>query len=349
MTPKRLHLIGAEVGEGASDGGCKWGAQALCERGLAQALTATGRVSTWGDTVTAQPLHASSRLDAVEVFSRQLAVAVERALRQGHQPLVVGGDHSCAAGTWSAVAQFLRPVGALGLIWIDAHLDAHTPQTSDSQAPHGMPLAALLGHGSEGMAGLYGWRGKLLPSHVVVIGARSYEPAEAELLAALQVRVMTMEEVLDRSFAACFDAGSGWSGPAGCPRHRHTGGERDSPGRCRSRVGRVWARHRLHRHGAGRVQPAARLWRTHGAGCHAVGVRRAKLARCNLRPINSGTTSHGESKACTRCMAMNPCCNKRRWTPFGPWPASRVLPSAPRTRWPEPTLTGAKCWRRAAR
>jgi arginase len=103
------------------------------------------------------------------------------------------------------VAQVLRPAGALGLIWIDAHLDAHTPQTSDSQAPHGMPLAALLGHGSEGMAGLYGWRGKLLPAHVVVIGARSYEPAEAELLAALQVRVMTMEEVLDRSFATCFD------------------------------------------------------------------------------------------------------------------------------------------------
>lgn len=205
MTSKWLHLIGAEVGEGASDGGCKWGAQALRERGMVQALTATGRVTRWGDTVTAQPLHASSRLGAIETFSEQLAQSVERSLRQGHQPLVVGGDHSCAAGTWSAVAQFLRPEGALGLIWIDAHLDAHTPQSSDSQAPHGMPLAALLGHGSDGMAALYGWRGKVLPSNVVVIGARSYEPAEAELLAVLRVRVMTMEEVLDRSFAACFD------------------------------------------------------------------------------------------------------------------------------------------------
>jgi len=205
MTPKLLHLIGAEVGEGASDGGCKWGAQALRQRGMVQALTATGRESIWGDTVTAQPLLANSRLDAIEAFSRQLAMSVERALRKGHQPLVVGGDHSCAAGTWSAVAQVLQPAGALGLIWIDAHLDAHTPQTSDSQAPHGMPLAALLGHGSEGMARLYGWSGKLLPSNVVVIGARSYEPAEAELLEALQVRVMTMEEVLDRSFAVCFE------------------------------------------------------------------------------------------------------------------------------------------------
>lgn len=205
MSARGLQLIGAEVGEGASDGGCKWGAAALRERGIAQALTATGRAVTWGDTITAQPLQASSRLNAIEVFSEQLAASVERTLRGGQQPLVIGGDHSSAAGTWSGAAHFLRPTGRLGLIWIDAHMDAHTPQTSDSQAPHGMPLAALLGHGSDGMAGLYGWRGKLLPHHVVVIGARSYEPAEAELLALLKVRVMTMDEVLDRGFAPCFE------------------------------------------------------------------------------------------------------------------------------------------------
>lgn len=205
MSAHVLQLIAAEVGEGASDGGCKWGAAALRERGIQQALAATGRTVTWGDTITAQPLLANSRLDAVEVFSEQLAASVEKTLRNGKQPLVLGGDHSCAAGTWSAVAQFLRPTGRLGLVWIDAHLDAHTPHTSDSQAPHGMPLAALLGYGSDGMAAVYGWRRKLLPHNVVVIGARSYEPAEAELLAALMVRVMTMEEVLDRSFATCFE------------------------------------------------------------------------------------------------------------------------------------------------
>ena len=205
MSPRGLQLIGAQVGEGASDGGCKWGAAALREHGIAQALTATGRAVTWGDTITAQPLQASSRLDAIEVFSAQLAASVEKSLLGGLQPLVIGGDHSSAAGTWSGVAQFLRPYGRMGLIWIDAHMDAHTPQTSDSQAPHGMPLAALLGHGSDGMAGLYGWRGKVLPQCVVVIGARSYEPAEAQLLTELQVRVMTMDEVLDRGFAACFE------------------------------------------------------------------------------------------------------------------------------------------------
>ena len=205
MSTKVLHLIGAEVGEGASDGGCKWGAAALRDQGMAQALASTGRNVTWGENVTAQALQANTRLEAIEVFSQQLANSVEKALRHGHQPLVVGGDHSCAVGTWSAVAQSLRAAGSLGLIWIDAHLDAHTPDTSDSQAPHGMPLAALLGHGSQGMTHLYGWGGKLLARNVVVIGARSYEAPEKALLERLGVRIMFMEEVLERGFAACFE------------------------------------------------------------------------------------------------------------------------------------------------
>lgn len=205
VSRKTLHLIGAEVGEGASDSGCKWGAAALRERGVMQALGKTGRTVTWGGSVTAMPWQAADRLGVIEAFSAALAVQVEQAMGQGHQPLVIGGDHSCAVGTWSACAQHLRTRGRLGLIWIDAHLDAHTPATSDTQAPHGMPLAALLGHGSEGMAGVYGWRGKLLAQHVVVIGARSYEPPEVALLSRLGVRVMYMPEVAERGFAACFD------------------------------------------------------------------------------------------------------------------------------------------------
>lgn len=205
MSNAVLHLVGAAVGEGASDSGCKWGAAALREHGIATALAATGRTVTWGDTVTAQPMLATSRLNAIEDFSERLAGAVAQVLRQNQQPLVLGGDHSCAVGTWSAVADHLRPQGALGLVWIDAHLDAHTPETSDSQAPHGMPVAALLGHGSVGMTDLFGWRHKLRPEHLVIIGARSYEPAEKALLDSLGVRVMYMPEVLERGFAACFD------------------------------------------------------------------------------------------------------------------------------------------------
>ena len=204
MSQPVLHIVGAAVGEGASDGGCKWGSNALKEHGLQRALAATGRTVTWGETVSAQPMLASSRLGAIERFSEHLAHTVAHVLHHGQQPLVVGGDHSCAVGTWSAVAEHLRPQGRVGLVWIDAHLDAHTPDTSDTQAPHGMPLAALLGHGSVGMTDLFGWRGKLLPSQVAIIGARSYEPAEQALLSQLGVRVMYMPEVLERGFAACF-------------------------------------------------------------------------------------------------------------------------------------------------
>ena len=199
-----VELISAEIGEGAGDSGCKWGAAALREQGLAASLRARGRQLVEGDTVTSRPVHARSRLDAVETFSEQLADVVAQAVARGHQPLVVGGDHSCAVGTWSGVAQALRPRGALGLVWVDAHLDAHTPQTSDSHAPHGMPLAALLGHGSPRLTRVHGWAGKLAPHHVVVIGARSYEPAEAALLDRLGVRVMYMPEVQARGFEACF-------------------------------------------------------------------------------------------------------------------------------------------------
>ncbi len=204
MSAPVLHIIGAAVGEGASDGGCKWGATALKDHGMARALAGAGRTVVWGEMVAAQPMLATSRLHAIEVFSDRLSVAVQQVLRHGQQPLVIGGDHSCAVGTWSAVAEQLRPQGALGLIWVDAHLDAHTPDTSDTQAPHGMPLAALLGHGSSGMTDLFGWRGKLRPQHVAIIGARSYEPAEQALLARLGVRVMYMPEVQERGFAACF-------------------------------------------------------------------------------------------------------------------------------------------------
>jgi arginase len=204
MTHQPIDIVGAEVGEGASDSGCKWGSGALREHGIQRALSATGRSVRWTPAVAACAQSARSRMEAIASFSRELAMEVGRVLEAGHMPLVLGGDHSCAVGTWSAVAEHLRPQGRLGLIWVDAHLDAHTPQTSESQAPHGMPLAALLGEGAPVLTQLFGWRGKLRAQDVVVIGARSFEPAERALLERLGVRVMFMDEVLQRGFEDCF-------------------------------------------------------------------------------------------------------------------------------------------------
>jgi arginase len=203
---KPLALIGAEVGEGASDCGCKRGAQALRDGGLAAQLAGPWRDARWADMVTARPAREPlERLDSVARFSVELARVVERVLRRGDMPVVVGGDHSCAVGTWSAVADAWRDEGDIGLVWIDAHLDAHTPASSNSLAPHGMPVAALLGYGAPGLTALHGWAGKVKPGNLAIIGARSFEAGERALLERLGVRVMFMPEVERRGFQACFD------------------------------------------------------------------------------------------------------------------------------------------------
>ncbi|XAQ42381.1 arginase [Ralstonia solanacearum] len=196
-----IDLIGAAIGCGAQDDGCRDGPRALLQAGALQRLRTP---DTHGGLVhdielTTPAGHSrSARLAAlpgVAGFSRALADATAHSVHEEHVPVVIGGDHSCAIGTWSGVASALRPAGPLGLIWIDAHLDSHTPQSSDSGAIHGMPLAALLGHGARELTQVRDTRPKLLPQHVVVIGARSYEPAERALIDQLGVRVIDAAEV----------------------------------------------------------------------------------------------------------------------------------------------------------
>jgi arginase len=148
-------------------------------------------------------LRAQGALAVVREFSLRLAASVRPAMERGSLPLVVGGDHSCALGTWSAAAEVLRPRGRIGLVWVDAHLDSHTPQTSDTQALHGMPLAALMGHGPPELTAIGATPQKVDPRDVVIVGVRSYEAAEAALIERLGVRVMHMDEVRARGFTAC--------------------------------------------------------------------------------------------------------------------------------------------------
>jgi arginase len=200
-----VELIGAEIGEGAGVMGCKAGPAALRAQGLSLSLTRQGCTAVWGASVSSHAeLLAQSKLAVVQEFTPRLAQAACQAMQRGRMPVVVGGDHSCAVGTWSGVATALKDRGDLGLLWIDAHLDAHTPHTSESQHPHGMPLAALLGHGDAALTGTLGWQGKLKPQHVVVLGARSYEQGEHALLQRLGVRIMDMQEITTRGFATCF-------------------------------------------------------------------------------------------------------------------------------------------------
>jgi arginase len=116
-------------------------------------------------------------------------------------PIVIGGDHSLAIATWSAVKHHH---GVFGLIWLDAHLDAHTSSTTPSNAIHGMPVAHLLGYGDADLATFGDRRPIILPQNLVYIGARSFEFEEKELLTRLGVKIYFMDEVNARGFSTVF-------------------------------------------------------------------------------------------------------------------------------------------------
>ena len=139
-----------------------------------------------------------------DVFAK-ISEQVKEIISKDHFPVVIGGDHSNAIGTWSGVVKAHNAAGEFGLIWIDAHMDSHTYATSPSKAFHGMPLAALLGYGEAEFVNLEGISPKLNPKHVVLMGIRSFEEGEQKLLEKLNVRIMYMDEIKSRGFDKCFD------------------------------------------------------------------------------------------------------------------------------------------------
>lgn len=218
-----LELVRASIGSGAQVIGCRLGPEALLASGIASDLRAGGHGRARDVHLGAalvdthflahrdarQDATEPSKLEAVSAFAPGLAAVTADIVRRGAFPLVLGGDHSTAVGTWSGIADAYKAqhgdAGRIGLIWIDAHLDSHTPETSESQAPHGMPLAALLGYGAPALTDVRGWRGKVRPENVAVVGVRSFEEGEAALLARLGVRVFGMEEVQARGLDACLE------------------------------------------------------------------------------------------------------------------------------------------------
>ena len=187
-----IAIIGVASGIGASDPGCGDGPGVLEAIGVAEKLRSADRHAAWKTTIS--PLEGSDKVAVVAECASRLASAVSATLTAGDFPILIGGDHSCAIGSWRGVAQALagKP---LGMLWIDAHLDSHTPDTSHSGALHGMPLACLLGVGPEKLTD---GATILQPQHVAVIGARSFEPEEYALLKGLGVRVFFMEEIARR-------------------------------------------------------------------------------------------------------------------------------------------------------
>ena len=196
---RQIELIGAAWGLGGADPGCAQAPAVLVPQ-LAQRLAAYGVGTSAGPILEPAPGERRKQY-AVSRLCGQLAAAVADARRRGHLPCVIGGDHSCAGGTWTGVARTVP--GPLGLIWVDAHMDSHTPATSHTGRLHGMPLAWLLGQDDDPLYGL--GAGVLKPQHVCLVGVRSYEPEEDERLRRLGVRVVFMDEVRARGIDAVLD------------------------------------------------------------------------------------------------------------------------------------------------
>lgn len=203
---RQVVIIGVASGWGARDHGCEEGPRVLQESGILFCVTDTAHGPPGFEILHAKEAEqAESVLELVTDIDARLASRVLAVRNEGGFPVVVGGDHACAVGTWSGVRASLTPDQALGLIWVDAHMDSHVPETSPSGALHGMPLACLLGFGQPELIHLAGAYPKLLPQHVCLVGVRSCESGEQALLERLGVKIIYMEEVRARGLTAVWD------------------------------------------------------------------------------------------------------------------------------------------------
>jgi len=202
----RVVLIGAPADIGASVPGCRMGPDALRVAGLTEALRAQdAEVEDWGNLPAPVPgAHMpdvsgntqARGLDEVVGWNRAVDDAVALALGGGAVPLLMGGDHSLAIGSISAVARHCRATGKLlRVIWLDAHSDVNTEQSSPSGNLHGMPVSCLLGHGPEALVGWSGRRAAIDADAIDFVGIRSVDAEERRAIRQLGLQVFDMRHI----------------------------------------------------------------------------------------------------------------------------------------------------------
>ena len=204
--PQKVRIIGVPMDLGQSRRGVDMGPSALRVAGLQSRLKQLGHyVEDFGNIVVKQPEELpygekrAKYLSEIAEACRELAEIVEKTLGEGMLPLVLGGDHSIAVGSCSGVSDFFRKQDKkIGYLWLDAHGDMNTPETSPSGNVHGMPLAALIGYGAPEMAGLLGYQPKVEPRNVSIVGVRDLDPKERRLVKESGVHAFTMRDIDER-------------------------------------------------------------------------------------------------------------------------------------------------------
>ena len=198
--PKQVAIIGAALDLGSGRRGVDMGPSAIRYAGIEERLTGVGYACLdWGNVETAvleaTDVHdeRARYLPEIKAACGRVARLVGLALEQDHLPLVLGGDHSIALGTLGGLAQAHGTTG--GVLWIDAHGDLNTPDSSPSGNVHGMPLAAALGMAGERFSGDSWTLPAVTPERVALVGVRSLDEGERRRIRELGVKVFTMSDV----------------------------------------------------------------------------------------------------------------------------------------------------------
>lgn len=199
MNKLDISIIGVPMDLGQARRGVDMGPSAIRYAGVVERLEAIGHEVTDEGDIQVRVKKGSDmmqtnlkNLNEVRIGNTKLADKVHEVVSNGKFPLVLGGDHSIAIGTLAGISDRYK---SLGVIWYDAHVDLNTDATSPSGNIHGMPLAVSIGLGHEELVNIRGFAPKVKPENIVIIGARSIDPGERELIKEQGIKVYTMHEI----------------------------------------------------------------------------------------------------------------------------------------------------------
>jgi arginase len=213
MRPSLIAIIGVPLDLGAGRRGVDMGPSAIRMANLNRRVSSLGyKVKDFGNVAVVQAETAAEGssqakfLAEIAAACTHLAGAISEALSEGALPVALGGDHSIAVGTASGVSRFFRNKGqSIGIIWLDAHADMNTPDTSPSGNVHGMPLACVVGMGPKELTHLYGYAPKIDPRHAVIVGLRDVDQMEKPHVRESGVRAITMRDIDERGLRSVMD------------------------------------------------------------------------------------------------------------------------------------------------
>ena len=199
MDKKTILIIGVPSDYGQARRGVDMGPSAIRYAGVVERLEKIGyKVQDQGDIRVSKKIKTNEidnrllNLEEVIDVSTSLANQVYEAVSENRFPLVIGGDHSIAIGTLAGLGEHYKN---LGVIWFDAHADLNTPETTPSGNIHGMPLAVSLGIGHERLVQIHNNAPKIKAENIIIIGARSVDPGERDLIRKKGIKVYTMHEI----------------------------------------------------------------------------------------------------------------------------------------------------------